>query len=141
MKKIIFSLLVAFVALSFMGCPTVYDDSVPYGIKDPDWIHNWTPEVNGGSAFKLPAYSVTADGYSTKFELPALDSYECCLTIANAAGDGATWEVQYGGEVPADGKFHNLSIGGNLKFVDIGGVTSTVVLKVEGTTVSAKLVK
>ena len=36
MKKIIFGLLVAFVALSFMGCPTLHDDlELPSG----DWFY------------------------------------------------------------------------------------------------------
>lgn len=139
MKKIISILFVALIALAFMGCPTTYPD-LEYGIKDPNFIHNWNASVNNGAGFKLDDYSVTVDGYTTSFTLPAnVGRYECCLSIANDTGDAATWEVQYGGEVANDGEFHDLVVGGNL-FIETGNSAGTVVLRVSGTTVSAKFI-
>lgn len=140
MKKIVSILFVALIALAFMGCPTTYPD-LEYGIKDPNFIHNWDANVNGGKGFKTNDYAVTADGYTTSFDLPALASgnFECCLSIATDTGDAATWEVQYGGEVANDGEFHDLAVGGNLKIIT-GGSAGTVTLKVSGTTVSARFV-
>ena len=72
MKKIIFGLLIAFVALSFMGCPTTYEEDYEYAsatayyVGDSnDWKHEKMEydfgtglcfievEVNAGATFKI----------------------------------------------------------------------------------------
>ena len=74
MKKIIFGLLIAFVALSFMGCPTTYEEDYEYAsatayyVGDSnDWKHEKMEydfgtglcfievEVKAGATFKLTA--------------------------------------------------------------------------------------
>ena len=90
MKKIIFGLLIAFVALSFMGCPTAYKDleydpSVPVGDVVGDM---------NGDGFVLTAMDGVFSGYKTETFTYANDmnawgggNGTCNFKIRSVAGD------------------------------------------------------
>ena len=78
MKKIIFGLLIAFVALSFMGCPTVYEKDYEYASATAYYAgssNDWTfdlmafNEANGKCEIEVEV--VEGDN----FKLTATDSW------------------------------------------------------------------
>ena len=87
MKKFIFGLLVAFVALSFMGCPTVYEDTKLEYAKATAYYagssNGWTfdlmafNEANGKCEIEVEV--VEGDN----FKLTATDSWSIEWTNAN----------------------------------------------------------
>ena len=94
MKKIIFGLLVAFVALSFMGCPTTYEE---YGYDIPSGyiigLKGWNnpgdeiPMVYNEETAKLE-YSFTADGVLDFSFIPTPGSWTGQLGFKNIADKG-----------------------------------------------------
>lgn len=87
MKKNIFGLLVAFVALSFMGCPTVYEDTkleyakatAYYAGSSNDWTFDLMEFNEANGKCEIEVEVVEGDN----FKLTATDSWSIEWTNAN----------------------------------------------------------
>ena len=118
MKKIIFGLLVAFVALSFMGCPTVYDEleydpSVPVG----DVIGDMNGDGMGLVAIEgvFSGYKTASFTYSNNMSAWSGGNGTCNFKIRKIAGE---WSGDHGGANVVTG-----SLPAGVTLTDSGNIT------------------
>ena len=95
MKKIIFGLLVAFVALSFMGCPTVYADRdfEPLQVGDVVGDMNGDGILLEGIAGVPGGYKTASFTYSNSMAAWGGGNGTCNFKIRKIAGE---WSGDYG---------------------------------------------
>ena len=107
MKKIIYTLLVAVLALSFMGCPTVYEDLKPQVDLSSYYLrgnmNNWCNDALSDGALTANADGTFSITYTAKAEPDE-------FAIANGG-----WSSKFckGAEVVVDGDFVELAAGGD----------------------------
>ena len=100
MKKIIFGLLIAFVALSFMGCPTVYKDLD----FEPLPVGDAVGDMNGDGMLLTPTapgkYKTASFTYSNDMKAWGGGDGVCSFKIRVIPGD---WGASYGYETAKAG--------------------------------------
>ena len=124
MKKIIFGLLVAFVALSFMGCPTVYADRN----FEPLPVGDAVGDMNGNgmllSEIAPGKYKTESFTYSNDMNAWGNGNGKCAFKIRAVAGD---WAAAYGSASVKAGKLPTgVTLGGSDNIELNGLVDGTV---------------
>ena len=137
MKKIIFGLLVAFVALSFMGCPTVHEDA-EFKVITPVYF---VGEMNGWELTDAKKINwVLGTGVATaSIEFTVTEEKDYGYNVCDAG-----YNPKYGADLELGKEFIALK---SLSGMDSGKIkqltagTYVFMLEADSSTVKAKVVK
>ena len=137
MKKIIFGLLIAFVALSFMGCPTAHEDA-EWSVLTPgylsgsitEWAQNDTTKINWviGAGIATASFDFTVSDPNNNAFLAVDEGWN--NKFAAALEVGKDFVALEPGAPNGDGTIKGLAAG-----------TYTFMFESDSSTVKAKVVK